>query len=811
MLPTLMNTRKKTQNRRKSKLNESYISPNKERDIILPSVEITHNKKRSVSRTGIAIVQSPIPPSLQQDDSESMEFQTSQTHTQTNERSKMSKDTTICENSDNTLKSAASMTDQNRNKNERKKTKVVKNRRRHVREKSTSSSNLTSQKTSKKSLSRTSSSTSKSKTNAIPIKKENTKVPKFIEQNVNIKSSSSKVNPLLCSSNFHSISVGNYQELYPTYENSIAWKRRHNINGMKLFVIDDVYEPLSSVLIDLGWVRNFDLDFPYFDLKFLEKGIDIKRNPPGPKQEVNHFLNNEYLSTKEGFFKLMRSQHLYSDQNFRKFYPNSFHCFDDFDFLNFFLAFRVQLTKSILITNLLRKGEITFLANEIHVPLRSFERVSADSVHFNLFNTVLNSLSLKFLQNLAAQQHRISFDDRLHHAQLLSGFEWQVLHDDWTAYEQMFNRYSKLLNESDQNLDMIVLSKNYMEPIEEISPREYLKQLIVDNNLSLLYDLLPSLPFNVHSYEKNFEKILSTVLTHSKEILRHFTNEQNVIEGHKNIWLCKSNFLSKKPRMFSKLSEFFELFSTKDFCLIQKYVECPLLYKNYKYEILQHVLVTNLNPLTIYMTKESLVIWNSFAKFNLNVDNLNNLSSHHSEFKQHVKDQEYADFLENDSSMEFARFIFPTNIYFGHFIPQMINIIICSLKPFFERADDISNACFEIFEFKFCVDADLNVWVLDVDSNLKFKRSNVILDEFYSNLLEDVIKVLTNISKSSANTLKKLKNLDTGIWYPIYKGQKLPMTTKTTNLDDLIQTKHVRINHSNHKKSKLKKKEKLKK
>ena len=59
--------------------------------------------------------------------------------------------------------------------------------------------------------------------------------------------------------------------------------------------------------------------------------------------------------------------------------------------------------------------------------------------------------------------------------------------------------------------------------------------------------------------------------------------------------------------------------------IVQKYIENPLIISKRKFDIRQWVLVTSLNPLTIYMWKEPYI---RFGAEDYIMDDLNNIYSH---------------------------------------------------------------------------------------------------------------------------------------------------------------------------------------
>lgn len=97
---------------------------------------------------------------------------------------------------------------------------------------------------------------------------------------------------------------------------------------------------------------------------------------------------------------------------------------------------------------------------------------------------------------------------------------------------------------------------------------------------------------------------------------------QYKINGEKNIWIAKPAGLSRGRgiQVFSNLDEISVYTGGKEKnWIVQKYIENPLIVKNRKFDIRIWVLVTNLNPLTIWFWDKPYV---RFPAANYNDENL---------------------------------------------------------------------------------------------------------------------------------------------------------------------------------------------
>ena len=81
-------------------------------------------------------------------------------------------------------------------------------------------------------------------------------------------------------------------------------------------------------------------------------------------------------------------------------------------------------------------------------------------------------------------------------------------------------------------------------------------------------------------------------------------NPQFLLNGTKNIWILKPNYLSRGRgiKCFSKINDILDLAFNKDIQYVaQKYIENPLIIKGKKFDIRQWVLVEDYAPPKIWM------------------------------------------------------------------------------------------------------------------------------------------------------------------------------------------------------------------
>ena len=99
------------------------------------------------------------------------------------------------------------------------------------------------------------------------------------------------------------------------------------------------------------------------------------------------------------------------------------------------------------------------------------------------------------------------------------------------------------------------------------------------------------------------------------------------MNGVHNIWIIKPSNLSRGRgiSVSNKLSTILDSHDDSNQIIVQKYIENPLIILGRKFDIRQWVLVTNLNPLTIWIWEEPYL---RFGAEDYNINDMSNLFSH---------------------------------------------------------------------------------------------------------------------------------------------------------------------------------------
>jgi tubulin monoglycylase TTLL3/8 len=105
---------------------------------------------------------------------------------------------------------------------------------------------------------------------------------------------------------------------------------------------------MRKALLERGWFENEDVWSPFYDLKWTTKIIDIDFHRLSPHQIVNHFNNNQGLTSKFGVARNLRTLILGSSINVDRFFPRCYDLGDQPDFENFIENFKVGFAETVV-------------------------------------------------------------------------------------------------------------------------------------------------------------------------------------------------------------------------------------------------------------------------------------------------------------------------------------------------------------------------------------------------------------------------------------------------------------------------------
>jgi len=268
----------------------------------------------------------------------------------------------------------------------------------------------------------------------------------------------------------------------------------------------------------------------------------------------------------------------------------------------------------------------------------------------------------------------------------------------------------------------------------------------------------------------------TNLLKDVKQILEkcHKKFPQFKINGDKNIWIIKPAGLSRGRgiQVFSNLDDITDYTRGKDSnWIVQKYIENPLIVNNRKFDLRIWVLVTGINPLTIWFWDKPYV---RFPAADYNDSNLNDRFIHltNNSVAKHAKETT----IVGDGNMWFIEqlqeyFIktYGRDVWSEEIKKKCHDIVIYSLQAVQENLDTRKGSM-ELLGYDIMIDDQFNAWLLEVNSSPTMEYSTGVTKILAQNVMESVVKVVSDYGMAPKNIKKK--EIDTGDFKLIYKGQK---------------------------------------
>ena len=278
---------------------------------------------------------------------------------------------------------------------------------------------------------------------------------------------------------------------------------------------------------------------------------------------------------------------------------------------------------------------------------------------------------------------------------------------------------------------------------------------------------------------------LKDILPEIENILEKISKNlpQYALEGSKNVWIVKPGGLSR-GRGVHCIDQLNDILSNVKPCnqtIIQKYIENPLVINGRKFDIRQWVLVTDLNPLTIYLFDTPYI---RFGAENYDIDDFKNVFSQltgnsiakHSE-KFNTGEIE-GDMWENEQFREYLKKVYGKDCW-PEIQEKIKKVVILSLESAKHKLYNRKNN-FENFGFDIMLDDKLNVYLIEINASPDWSYSTKVTEKLVKIASEDIMKVVLDLPKENLKPPEERKVVDTGRFKQIFSSSSFP------NFDSLI-------------------------
>jgi hypothetical protein len=225
-------------------------------------------------------------------------------------------------------------------------------------------------------------------------------------------------------------------------------------------------------------------------------------------------------------------------------------------------------------------------------------------------------------------------------------------------------------------------------------------------------------------------------------------SQPSTLDAGKNLWIVKPTHANRGTgiRMFRSLAAIQAHLAEKGGTMVvQKYVECPLLLMNRKFDIRCLVFVDV--QMNVYMYQDAYVRMSSYT---YDTENLEDRSIHLTNYAVQKKTEAASQFEEGNNLTldDFQRVVreeHPDRPDFDvqrdiveqykRLIMETFNACKDKLNPFREKHT------FEVYGFDFLVDANFKVWLLEVNTNPYIGCSSAIITRIFTGMLEGVVRM----------------------------------------------------------------------
>jgi hypothetical protein len=178
--------------------------------------------------------------------------------------------------------------------------------------------------------------------------------------------------------------------------------------------------------------------------------------------------------------------------------------------------------------------------------------------------------------------------------------------------------------------------------------------------------------------------------------------------------------------------------------IIQKYIERPMLIESRKFDVRVWVLLSH--ELDCFFFKEGYLRTSSSA-YEIDPNNVDNKFVHLTNNAVQKFAQNYGNF-EDGNQMSFPAFQLYLNLHHPHIrmcedlVPQMKALIKKSMLAVRKKVNmEGRRHSMEIFGYDFIIDADFNVWLIEVNTNPCLEESSDLLKSLIPRMIDDALKL----------------------------------------------------------------------
>ena len=522
----------------------------------------------------------------------------------------------------------------------------------------------------------------------------------------------------------------------------------------KKFICIGGYADIIENLTARGWEQNKDPKSSDFDFIWTLKTIDINYTNLRKEQIAGHFLRNGAITRKNGLCKNIKNLYFKGiDPN--NFFPRCYDLSNISDYNDFIEDFKTNKAICIL--------------KKVALELNRTPRNDDDKSVFTkeMINIAIGIVKRK-LHIITGDYEHVGISQVRTFVNLISDKEWDIISEEEPLQKQgVYDGKKNKLNPIQQRQDLAnkqqtgsirsqsEITKNLKHmPTSHANTKNTKQSKQKDKVYPLLKDL--------SQYQQRISSILS-------ELEKHQT--QYKMNGIHNIWIVKPGNLSRGRGIHcvNKLNTVVTQCKENNYIIIQKYIENPLIILNRKFDIRQWVLVTNINPLTLWMWEQPYL---RFGAEDYKLTDINNLYSHLTnnsiaKYSEHFKETKIeGNMWEVPSFIEHMQSVYNKGDIWNDLHEKMKKIVISSFDSARHEMKQRENS-FELFGYDFMIDEQFNVILIEVNSSPALDYSTNVTKKLVKLMIKDLIQVVID-NRDKLSQTKKI-----GEWTKIYQGQEV--------------------------------------